>query len=273
VDEPLVVVSPGGEGHSLVAHRASDGEPVWAAGDDRPSYGSPSLHVIDGVPQVLTLNGASFAGHDPATGNQLWSHEWPGDQPNVAQPLVLEGNRVLVSSGYGVGAGLFEVRRTGTVEESVDASASADEADEAQPAAEEEAQDEAMAPASETWTVEEIWRSPRMKAKFTNIVLHDGHLYGLDDGVLACVDPTTGERCWKRGRYGHGQVLLVGDLLLVQTEAGEVILIEPNPEEHRELGRIEALDGKSWNSPALSGPHLLVRNADEAVCYELPLEG
>ncbi|MCG8458092.1 MAG: hypothetical protein MI919_17585, partial [Holophagales bacterium] len=86
------------------------------------------------------------------------------------------------------------------------------------------------------------------------------------------LDPETGERCWKRGRYGHGQILLVGDLLLVQTEEGEVLLLDPDPEGPEVLGRIQALGGKSWNTMALSGPHLLARNADEAVCFELPLE-
>ena len=63
---------------------------------------------------------------------------------------------------------------------------------------------------------------------------------------------------------------VVGDLLLVQSEKGEVALLEPNPDELRELTRFQALDGKTWNPPALAGRYLLVRNHREAVCYELP---
>ncbi len=67
-------------------------------------------------------------------------------------------------------------------------------------------------------------------------------------------------------------MLLVGSLLLAQAEDGDVCLVEATPEEHRELGSIPALDSKTWNTPALAGRFLLVRNAKEAVCYEVPLE-
>lgn len=236
--DDLVVVAPGGpDGHSVVAYRQADGELVWSAGDDPASYASPMLTTLGGVRQVVSRNIGSVTGHDPVDGRVLWTAPWPGMQPNVAQPLPMGDDRLLISSGYGIGATLFEF-----VQE-----------------------------ADGTWTVTEVWHSMRMKAKFTNPVLYGGHLYGLDDGVLACVDPATGERQWKRGRYGHGQLLLVDDLLLIQSEKGELVLVEPNPEEHRELTTFPALDGKSWNTLALSGKHLLVRNASEAVAYELPL--
>ena len=92
------------------------------------------------------------------------------------------------------------------------------------------------------------------------MVHHEGTVYGLDDGTLTALDPDTGERFWKRGRYGHGQMILVGDLLLIQSESGDVVLVEPTPKEHRELARLEALSGKTWNPPALAGHRLLVRN-------------
>ena len=111
----------------------------------------------------------------------------------------------------------------------------------------------------------------RMKAKFTNVVHRDGYLYGLDDGILACMDASEGRRQWKRGRYGHGQFVLVGDLLLIQTEDGDVVLVEATPEEHRMLASLAALSDKTWNPPALSGRLLLVRNSREAVAYKLPV--
>ena len=116
------------------------------------------------------------------------------------------------------------------------------------------------------------WESPRLKSKFANLIVHEGYVYGLDDGVLTCLDPARGERRWKSGRHGHGQLLLVGGLLLVQTEEGELVLVEPSPEAYRELARFAALDGKTWNPPALAGSLLLVRNDREAAAYELPVE-
>ena len=87
-----------------------------------------------------------------------------------------------------------------------------------------------------------------------------------------CLDPADGERRWKSGRYGHGQVLLVGELLLVQAEDGEVVLIDPNPEELVEIARFAAVKGKTWATPALAGDLLIVRSESEAACYRLPTE-
>ena len=96
-------------------------------------------------------------------------------------------------------------------------------------------------------------------------------MYGLDDGVLACLNLEQGKRKWKEGRYGHGQILLVNDLLLVQAESGDVVLVEISPEKPRERARFPAIRGKTWNNPALLGDLLLVRNDREAACYRLPL--
>ncbi len=238
--DELVVVSVGErQGPSLVAYDRATGEPRWAAGSDRASYSSPLVAELDGRRQIVIFNRESVSGHDPATGVELWRFPWPSQQPNVAMPVPIGGDRLLVSSGYGLGSKLLELRADG---------------------------DGGM-------SAELVWESPRLKAKFTNVVVHGGRVYGLDDGVLVCLDPENGERCWKRGRYGHGQMILAGALLLVLSERGELVLVEPTPEEHRELASLQVLDGKSWNPPALAGARLLVRNDREAAAYELPLAG
>jgi outer membrane protein assembly factor BamB len=109
-----------------------------------------------------------------------------------------------------------------------------------------------------------------LKTKFTSPVIRDGHAYALDEGVLECVDLADGEKKWKRGKYGHGQVLLVDDLLLVQSESGDVALVKADPERFVELARFSAVSGTAWNPPALAGRRLLVRTNEEAACYELP---
>jgi outer membrane protein assembly factor BamB len=240
VVDGLVVVSAGGsDGKSLVAYDQETGEIAWHAGDDRSSYASPFVTTLAGIRQIVILNSRSVVGHDPADGRVLWSHPSPGGQPSVAQPLPLPGDRLLVSIGYGVGSKLYQL------------SAAADGSLEA-----------ALA-----------WETPKLKSKFANLVLHEGFVYGLDDGILVCLDPDTGKLRWKRGRYGHGQLILVDDLLLLQTETGEIVLVEPTPEEHRELARFRVMEGKVWNSPALAGPYLLVRTEQEAALFELPLAG
>ena len=238
VADDLVVVSAGGRNNrSLVAYRAATGEFAWGAGTDGAGYSSPCLVTLAGVAQILIFNSGGVSAHDPATGTKLWKYHWPGGHPHVSMPIVLPGDRLLVSSGYGIGSELLKVQ----------------------------------ADSAGKLGASRLWKSNRLKAKFTNLVYRDGFIYGLDDGVMACLDAASGEQKWKQGRYGHGQEILVEDVLLVTAESGEVILLEPNPQELRELTRFSALKGKTWNPPALAGEYLVVRNDKEAGCYRLPL--
>ncbi len=238
VHEGRVIVAAGGSpGKALVAYDRHTGEPVWAAGNGVLAYSSPALMTLAGREQIVMLNKDTVAGHDPSTGAELWTHEVPADRPRAAQPLLISPNRVLFSIGYGVGSRVFELGTSG------DAGLAA----------------------------KLMWATPRLKSKFANMILHEGSVYGLDDGVFVCLDPETGERRWKEGRFGHGQLILAGKHLLVQTETGEVVLVEPNPERLIEVARFRALDGKTWNPPAFAAPILLVRNDLEAAAYELPV--
>ena len=104
-------------------------------------------------------------------------------------------------------------------------------------------------------------------------MIHQGHAYGIDGGIFTCVDLKSGERKWKGGRYGKGQVLLLENsgLLLVSAEDGRVVLLRADPGEHAEVASFVALEGKTWNHPVVVGDRLYVRNAQEAACYQLPL--
>ncbi len=233
----LIVVQIARVRNGLAAYHRSSGQLAWRAGEDSGSYSSPILAPLAGTEQILIVNQRSVAGHRPDTGELLWREDWPAPNEKITPPLLLGDDRFLVSAGYGIGSRMLRLRsgEAGIV-------------------------------------VEELWESRRLKSKFASMVLHEGTVYGLDDGVLVALDPETGERLWKRGRYGHGQLILVGDLLLIQTEKGDVVLAEATPVEHRELGRLAALADKTWNPPALAGRYLLVRNNFEAACYELPVE-
>jgi outer membrane protein assembly factor BamB len=236
--DDLVIVSAGGkDNRSLVAYRAATGEFAWGGGTDGAGYSSPMVATLAGVRQILIFNSGGVRAHDPVTGAVLWKYHWPGAHPHVSMPVVLPGERLLVSSGYGVGSEVLQIQKN----------------------------------SNGTLSASRVWKSNRLKAKFTNPIYQDGFIYGLDDGIMVCLDASNGELKWKEGRYGHGQTLLVKDLLLITAESGEVILLEPSPQALRELTRFAALNGKTWNPPALAGEYLLVRNDKEAACYRLPL--
>ena len=238
IDGLVVVVAGGPDGRSLVAYDASTGEPRWSGGDAGAGYSSPLVATLDGVRQIVVFNLQGLTGHDVRTGEVLWEDRWSDRPEKVAQPVVLGNDRLFASMGYGIGGRLVQIVRRG--DGGFDANV--------------------------------LWATPRLKAKFTQVVEHEGFLYGLDEGVLVCLDPADGERRWKKGRYGHGQVLLVDDLLLLVAEDGDVVLIDPNPEGLTEVARFAALKGKTWATPALAGDLLIVRSETEAACYRLPTE-
>jgi outer membrane protein assembly factor BamB len=238
VFENLVVVIAGGTEHrSVLAYHKDSGDLVWSAGNAPASYASPALLTLDAHPQIVAFNAQRITAHDPLSGQVLWEHPWPGSMPRVANPVQVDAHRVLFSSGYGVGAELVAVARTN----------------------------------GQSWEARAAWHSRRMKAKFANPVMRQGHLYGLDDGIFACLDLSDGNQPWKEGRYGHGQGLLVDDLFLLMAESGELILLRPTPEAPNELHRIRVFGGKSWNPIALAGDLLLVRNDREAAALQLAL--
>ena len=115
----------------------------------------------------------------------------------------------------------------------------------------------------------ELWRNRNLKTKFASAVVWQGFVYGLDEDILVCIDAQTGERKWKDGRYGYGQLLLASGHLIVLCANGDLALVKATPERWIELARFPALNGKSWNAPAIGGGLLLIRNGAEMACYEI----
>lgn len=240
VYDGLVVVNPGAqEGNSatraVLAFRTSDGRLAWESERAMASYASPMLAELGGSRQVLIFDAQGLAALDPATGEPLWRHTWITDfDINAAQPVVLDGDRVFISSG--AGCALLQIRFS-----------------------------------EGAWQVEELWKNRNMKAAYANPLVHDGFVYGLDEGIMVCLDLESGQRRWKKGRHGHGQMLLAGDLIIVLSEQGQVILVEATPEAYRELGSFAAIEGRTWNNPILVDGVLYVRNHLEMAAYRLPL--
>jgi outer membrane protein assembly factor BamB len=227
-------------GESVVAYDRGTGKRLWAAGKHAAGYSSPQLCTLDGQEQVLIFDGGGLAGIDPANGTELWRHPWSTfSDMNTAQPLVVGSDRVFISSELKNGCALLRVHR----------------------------------PAQEgaAWTTEVVWQNRNLCTKYANPVLAAGHIYGLRDGRLVCLDAETGNLCWSGARYGMGQLLVAGDKLIVITDAGEVVLLALDPKEARELGRLEVLKYKTWNTPALAGNQLFVRNERDMTCVELPV--
>jgi outer membrane protein assembly factor BamB len=232
VVDDVVIVAAAGQ---LVAYDLATGQPRWIGPAGGVSYSSPHRVTIGGVAQVLLLSADGAAGFAPADGKPLWRHPWRGF-PIVQPALTAEGDVLAVAAGDS------GIRRL------------------------------AVAPGDGAWTVTERWASKGLKPYFNDFVAHEGHAFGFDGRILACIDLDDGQRRWKGGRYGSGQLVLLPeqDLLLVLSEDGEVALVRATPEPFLELARWKAIEGKTWNHPVLVGDVLLVRNGEEMAAFRLP---
>ncbi len=236
VVDDLVVV---GAAAQLVAYDRTTGNRRWSGPAGGFGHSSPHLMTIDGVAQVLLLSGAGATSVVPGDGTLLWKHPWPGT--SYAQPaLIADGDLLLSAANDAGGVGIRRI---------------------------------AVARGAGGWTAEERWTSRRLKPYFSDFVVHDGYAYGFDGRILASIDVEDGERKWKGGRYGSGQLVLLPDqdMLLVISEKGELALVEATPDGFAERARFAALAGKTWNHPVLVGDLLLVRNREEMAAFRLAL--
>lgn len=233
----VVVVHAGGkDGKGTLAFDVSTGDLAWSASAGDHSYSSPEICRINGKDYVAMLTNSGLDLLDPATGNSQLKYDWKCAEYRALQPQVIDGNAVLIPT-----------QESGTRLVRIESSENG-------------------------LTAEEVWTSRFLKPDFNDFVIFQNHAYGFDGGIFTCIDLKDGNRKWKRGRYGKGQVLLLekSNALLVMTEKGELVLLEANPSSHKELTKLQVLNDRTWNHPVIVGSQLYVRNSEEAACYSLP---
>jgi hypothetical protein len=234
VVDDVVIVAVAGQ---LVAYDTATGDRRWSGPEQGGGYSSPHLLTIDGVAQVVLLNGAGATSVAPADGTLFWEHTWPGY--SYLQPALTADGDLLISDIEFMPSGMLRLAVT-------------------------------RGPGG--WTVEERWSSRGLKPHFSDFVVHEGHAFGFDGSILSCIGVEDGERKWKGGRYGHGQLVLLRDqdVLLVLSEQGDLALVAATPDGFKELARFPAIEGRTWNHPALVGDVVLVRNGQEMAAFRLP---
>jgi outer membrane protein assembly factor BamB len=218
----------------LTAYHMESGELIWTGPDGGDSYSSPQVLNIDGIEQIVQLSAIGAISVYPNDGKVLWRYNWPGDS-RIVQPALTQDGRLLICNSDGSSLRCVSIRHQ-----------------------------------NEEWKFEELWTSGYLKPNFNDFVIHKGYAYGFNGPLLVCIDLATGERMWRGGRYG-GQIILLADqdLLIVLSERGKLALVKAYQEKFEELALLNAIQGKTWNHPAISNGILLVRNSQEMVGYQL----
>ena len=237
INDKVVVYADGDESRGLCAFDVDTGASVWQIASSGMNFSSAQRFEVHGETLAVFGDSDGLRAIAPDTGRVAWQHrpsDWKG--PAIVQPQQIGNGSLLVPLGDGVGLARLECTYDGGV-----------------------------------WQIKEAWSSKSLRPSFNDFVFYEGHAYGFDKNLFACIDASTGKRRWKRGRYGFGQVVLLSNArrLIVTTEQGDAVLLEVNPDQHRELGRISAVAGKTWNHPVVVQNSLFIRNGKSVVCYGL----
>ena len=247
VEGDLVLVDVGGKGASIVALDRTSGDEKWKALDDKASYSSPIALGKGKDRQVVFLTGARLVGLSPVDGKLFWQ-----------QPLVDK---------------LFESSTTPTVAGDVLLGSSVTFGSVAL-----KMEDGTSGP-----QVKELWTDPKYTCYFSTPVAVGAHVYLVTGtnplakaktttATLRCIEAASGKELWTRENVGkyHASLVRTGDgKLLMLEEAGDLVLLEPNAKEYRELARSK-ICGNTWAHPAVADGRLYVRDGGELVCVELP---
>ncbi len=238
VYKDTLIITPGGkEDNAIVALNKKTGEKVWSALNGVQTYSTPVLFNLLGREQLIVSLKEKMAAINPNDGKLLWSHPWKifMNNYNIAQPTRLADDIVLISAGYGKGAEAFRI-----ISE------------------------------SGSMRTESLWKSKSLKTKFSSPTFWKGHLYGLNENRLVCLDAKDGSLKWRGDKYGYGQIIAASGHLIILGDAGDLALVEMNPDKFVEKANFKALKGgRTWNYPALANGLLFVRNSYEMACFDL----
>lgn len=229
---------PDKPGKALVALDRRTGSLRWSARDGEAGYSSPIAATLGGIPQIVFARraGSEVVGLKADDGAVLWSHAGPATV--ITPPLLVPPDRIYVSGGDEAGAVLVQVKSEGG-----------------------------------RATAGTVWENRAMKNHFNPAVLVGDHLFGFDNATFKSVATANGHQGWAFRGLGKGSLIAADGLLLVLSDRGTLLLLEANPASYTERSRFQAMNGRSWTAPALSGGRLYLRDQDEMVCLDVSAHG
>jgi outer membrane protein assembly factor BamB len=237
VDGDLVICTPGGKDAAFAALNKMTGAVVWKCAlekVDNAEYSSVIPVTIGDTKQYVGFLRSGLVGIDARTGKLLWKYEKITDMAaNIMTPVVYQ-DKVFASSSRGGGA-LLELAGAGNPKE--------------------------------------VYHQKALGTSIGGAVLVDGHLYGTTSAGLYCVELATGKKKWEEGSIGGASICFAdGRLYVRRYSTGEIVLVEPNPKEYVEKGRVKQAHRSkfaAWPHPIVANGGLYVRDHDTLVCWDV----
>ena len=248
VTEEHVIVHSGTKTAAVAAFGIADGKLAWKAGSGNAGYSSPVIMKLGGQPQIVSLTGTGAVGLDPASGKVQWSYSFPTEYDcNTASPVQIDEEHILISAGENHGSVVLAVKS-----------------------------DKPSGKAEEVWS--SLGKDSQLRAEWQTPVIHEGHLYGLDNSGsagpitnLVCIRLEDHKTVWQKNRFGKSNLILADGKLFLTTMAGEVVIVEATPKEFHELGRATVME-TTRQAPMIANGHLFVRDDKEVVCIDVKAE-
>ncbi len=240
-----VIVYTGAETAAIAAFQTATGKVAWKSGAGKSGYSSPVRMTMAGEEQLVALTAVGASGLEPTTGKSLWAFPFTTEYDcNTAGPVQIDSDHFLISAGENHGSIILNL--------SVD---------------------------EDKFSVREAWsslgKSSQLRAEWQTPVIHDGHLYGLDNvgGAgpitnLVCIRLSDRKTVWQKVRFGKSNLILADGKLFLTTMNGEVVIVEASPAAFKELSRATIME-TTRHAPALANRHLFVRDDKEVICIDV----
>src|SRR4051812_15707595 len=234
-----LLLNVGAKGAGVVAFDPATGKELWKATDDPVSYSSPVLAKIGGEELAVFFTRSGLLAVAPEKGEVRFAHSFrPRAQASVsAASPVVSGDRVFLSTAYGTGAVLLDLK---------------------------------SGKPTEVWAGNDV-----LSCHYNTPLLVKGHLYGIDgrqeggQAGLRSVEWDTGKVKWTKEAFGCAGLVHADGLLIACPENGDLVLINPASDGYKELARAAILDNPVRALPALAGGRLFVRDGKKLVALEV----
>ena len=235
-----VIVPVGGAGKALMAFQQADGKVAWSRNDFGNVYSSPVLINVEGLEQLAVLMDGAMIAVNPHNGDLQWRVPFKADYSiAVATPVWGPDNLIFISSEYGGGAKVIELRRNGL-----------------------------------QTTATELWSSNRLRLHHGNAIRIGGAIYFSSGGkgsqaILSAVDARSGTIHWQERSIEKATFVWADQKLITLDQDGNLMIAHPTPQGFKIAAKAPLLTNLSWTPPVLVGTRLYIRDRRNMMAVDL----